>query len=206
MDANDGLWIVGGAWWLIFVQVYSLVRFGMEWNWSKSEEHHIWVFVRKTFERSFERLNVETRRWLAGMELSNVLSECSNVEACGWFGVGRCRVRTFILNVQMLNLTSIGSETSNVRTPLLDVLTFDVTGILAWSARVELSTFDWCLGRFPRRLLNHSSDFREPYTVGKLIECRIQWYVFRDDRRSGNEVMTGINNSDHVLLETRLLT
>ena len=80
MDANDGLWIVWRAWWFIFVQVYSLVGFGMEWNWFGSEEHQI---------------------GFSALERSNSAPESSTLGLLGvWPGL---KVRTLLLRVRTLD-------------------------------------------------------------------------------------------------------
>ena len=141
--------------------------------------------------------------WLGIFKSSIAPLKRSNVGMFGCLAWKLLNVRTF----ETSDVGRLDVKCSNVPLRRSNVWRCWSVGLELSLQEFELSEFDWCLGRFPRPyLLNSLSDFREPYTVGKLIECRIQWYMFRDDRRSENEIMMGINNSEHVLLKTRLLT
>ena len=169
---NDGLWIVGRAWGLIYVQV----NFEMGWNGVEL------VWIGRTPDLGFLCANVQKFLWTF---------ECWDSQMNGWVGtfersfetferwsmlvisVGRCK-RSNVWNFGWLawrcSSSNVHSERSNVESPramgarrqtferlswMFERSKFRVTwpGVREFEHSLqefELSAFDWCLGRLPR--------------------------------------------------------
>ena len=184
--------------------------FGRVWNgvgWFRSEEEQNWVSV---FERSFEHSNSRNHGWMAGTECSNVPFEHSNVV------VGGClawMLQTFERSSLWIPRV-LGARHQTFERPSQ---TFKRSMLLACGPgarefelslqEFEHSAFDWCWVGFQghnfwiaHRILATHISLESSLNVESNGTC----FATIIDRE--NEVMMEINNSDHVLLETRLLT